>query len=282
MVSARMRWNSFCAAVMLFDQRLLARIDALVFGFLRGLPEEQIGRDRGAEDRDDGGEIIRAPGDLRNQHAGERLAPRHMGKDKRRDIGEQAERQPFQDRDVALVVEKDLRHDRYHAEEHDVDDACPPISNLAASAMAPRSAPILMVLAMNSSATTTIEQPRRIVPAHIARYAVAGDAADARGDFLDRRHQRKGQQHGPADAVAKLRAGLAVGADPRRIVVGGAGDQSRPERFGKITQAKRPMRLDLRCRPVIAGMLVRVMSGIRILAICHARVQPQRQRTGQV
>jgi hypothetical protein len=36
----------------------LRRIDALVLGFLRGLPEEQIGRDRGAEDRDDGGEIV--------------------------------------------------------------------------------------------------------------------------------------------------------------------------------------------------------------------------------
>src|SRR4029079_19531012 len=37
-------------AILPLDQRPLARIDALVFGLLRGLPEEQIGRDGGAED----------------------------------------------------------------------------------------------------------------------------------------------------------------------------------------------------------------------------------------
>jgi len=58
-----------------------------------------------------------------------------------------------------------------------------------------------------------------------------GDAADPRRNFLDRHHQRKAQQHGPADAVTKLRAGLAVGADPRRIVVGGTGDQAGAERL---------------------------------------------------
>ena len=85
-------------AVMLFDQRPLRRIDALVFGFLRGLPEEQIGRDRGAEDRDDGGEIVGAPGQARNENAGQRLAPRHLGERERGDIGEQAQCQPFQHR----------------------------------------------------------------------------------------------------------------------------------------------------------------------------------------
>jgi len=59
-----------------------------------------------------------------------------------------------------------------------------------------------------------MEQPRRIKPARIARNAMAGDPPDPRGNFLDCRHQRKRQQHGPADAVAELRAGLAVGADP--------------------------------------------------------------------
>ena len=77
------------------------------------------------------------------------------------------------------------------------------------------------------------------MPAHIARYAMAGDAADARGNFLDRHHQRKRQQHGPADAVAELRAGLAVGADARRIVVGRAGDQPGAERLQRIAEAKR-------------------------------------------
>ena len=44
------------------------------------------------------------------------------------------------------------------------------------------------------------------------------------------------------------------------------------------------MRLSLRRRPVVAGMLVRVMLRIRLLAIGHARVQPDgnRFRTGRL
>ena len=75
--------------------------------------------------------------------------------------------------------------------------------------------------------------------ADIARQTMAGDAADPRRNFLDRRHQGKGQQHGPADAVAELRAGLAVGADPRGIVVGGPSDQAGAERFDKGAKRER-------------------------------------------
>src|SRR5205814_9485444 len=83
-----------------------------------------------------------------------------------------------------------------------------------------------------------IEQPRRIMPADVAGYAVAGDAADPRRNLLDRRHQWKGQQHGPADAVTELRTGLAVGADTRGIVVGRAGDQPGAERFDELAEAE--------------------------------------------
>ena len=86
------------------------------------------------------------------------------------------------------------------------------------------------------------------MPADIAGNAVPGDAADARGNFLDRRHQRKRQQHGPADAVTELRAGLAVGADAGGIVVGGAGDQARPEAFEKAAKTKRFFALGLQRR----------------------------------
>ena len=104
-----------------------------------------------------------------------------------------------------------------------------------------------------------------------------GDAADPRRNFLDRRHQRKGQQHGPADAVAELRAGLAVGADPRRIIVGGAGDQSGAEPFADVADAKR-----LLGSALVAGLLAgmrRVVFCVRFVAICHAR-SSRRQRTG--
>jgi hypothetical protein len=106
--------------------------------------------------------------------------------------------------------------------------------------MAPRSAAMLMVFGDEQQCHYHVEQPWRIIPANIARYAMAGDAADARGNFLDRHHQRERQQHGPADAIAELRTSLAVGADPRRIVVGRPGDQPGAERFQRIAETKRP------------------------------------------
>src|SRR5204863_6599289 len=66
-----------------------------------------------------------------------------------------------------------------------------------------------------------------------------------------------------------LRAGLAVSTDPRGIVVGCAGDQSGAELLQRIAKAKRPGGLGLRGLLVAAGMLVRVMLRIRLVALCH-------------
>ena len=63
----------------------------------------------------------------------------------------------------------------------------------------------------------------------IAGDTMTGHASDARRDFLDRRHQRIGHQHRPADAEAELRTRLTIGADAGRIVVGCPGDQPRSE-----------------------------------------------------
>ena len=86
-----------------------------------------------------------------------------------------------------------------------------------------------MMFATSSSPTIDVQQPARVMRADVAGDALAGDPADARADLLDRRHQREAEQHHPAHRVAELRAGLRVGGDAARIVVGGAGDQSRAE-----------------------------------------------------
>jgi hypothetical protein len=88
---------------------LLARLH--IFRLLRGLPEEQVGRNRGAEDGDQGGEEVGAPSDLGDEQAGERLGPMHVSREQRRDIREQAQGQPFRDHDVTVVIG-----------EHDADD----------------------------------------------------------------------------------------------------------------------------------------------------------------
>ena len=55
---ARDRYRSGSASIWAgasrgVDQRVRRGVDALVLGLLRGLPEEAVGRDRRAEDRDD-------------------------------------------------------------------------------------------------------------------------------------------------------------------------------------------------------------------------------------
>ena len=76
---------------------------------------------------------------------------------------------------------------------------------------------------------------------NVAGNSVPGDAANAGADFLDRRHQRPGKQHGPSHAVAELRAHLGIGRDPAWIVIGGASDQTRSEK-GKESSSPRPTR----------------------------------------
>jgi len=72
----------------------------------------------------------------------------------------------------------------------------------------------------------SVKQRLGIVFADVFSDALAGDPAQARTDFLDRRHQRKRKQHGPQHARAELRADLGVRGDAARIVVRGAGDQA--------------------------------------------------------
>ena len=55
--------------------------------------------------------------------------------------------------------------------------------------------------------------------AQVLRNADAGDAADARRDGLDHRHQREAEQHRPGEAIAELCADLAVGRDAAGVVV---------------------------------------------------------------
>jgi hypothetical protein len=59
--------------------------------------------------------------------------------------------------------------------------------------------------------------------AQIVRYTAPGGGTDACADCLDRREQRKAEQHRPCHAIAKLCTDLAVSADARWIIVGCTG-----------------------------------------------------------
>ena len=54
-------------------------------------------------------------------------------------------------------------------------------------------------------------------------------AAEPCADLLRHGHQRVGERHQPQQGETHLCASLRVGGDPAGVVVGGAGDQPRPE-----------------------------------------------------
>ena len=57
------------------------------------------------------------------------------------------------------------------------------------------------------------------------RQAFASSESQARSQFLDRSGQRKGDRNRPEHGETELGAELRVGADSRRIVVGGSRDE---------------------------------------------------------
>src|SRR5690348_321937 len=59
---------------------------------------------------------------------------------------------------------------------------------------------------------------------------------NSRADLLNCRHERIREQHGPTDVESKLRTGLAVGCDPRWIIIGSPGHQPWPENGEEATQ----------------------------------------------
>ena len=125
-----------------------------VFDLLRGLPEEQVGTDGGAEnaDHDGGGGGIRC--ESRPDHAQRDLSPRHVNGEEHRRVREQRQRQPLQERHIAMVGHEDLQQQRQHHEECGHEVAIEARHQLGTSPMAATSAAMLSILAISSSPTT--------------------------------------------------------------------------------------------------------------------------------
>ena len=98
-----------------------------------------------------------------------------------------------------------------------------------ASPIAAISAAMLAVFAATRRKTSARTSQRGARLHHIGGEPLAGHPADPRTHQLNCDHERRCQKHGPEQAVAKLRAGLRIGGDARRVVIGGAGHQSRAE-----------------------------------------------------
>jgi len=75
-----------------------------------------------------------------------------------------------------------------------------------------------------------------VVVLDVARQPLAGDVADPAAGFLHRGHQRIHPHGRPQLAIAELGAGLGVGRDPGRVIIGRPGHQARAQYADQVTQ----------------------------------------------
>ena len=197
------------------DEGFALRLDALVLRLLARLPEEQEGADRGPEDGDDHGDLVAVEARCWD-HPGHHIAPRHVGQQHRRDIGQQRQRGPFEDGNVARVPHEDLQPHAQDAEQHDMKQPRPADQHRQCI---PHDAEIggeLDGIGDQQQTNGGIEQPGRIVAPDITGKTVPRRPPDPGADLLDHDHQRKDQRHQPAEPITKLRPRLGIGCDGGR------------------------------------------------------------------
>ena len=96
--------HDICPTVPKFVRRGAAPLTQVVaahrpflFDFLGGLPEEQIRRNRCAEDRHQNAEVVAGPADLRHERGVQRRPPVDCRQKGRDHVGTKNEGQPFED-----------------------------------------------------------------------------------------------------------------------------------------------------------------------------------------
>ena len=200
------------------------------FGFLRGLPEEQIGADGGAEYRDDHEQLITIEIDARKQRCARDLAPWNLHAECSGDIEQQYQSQKLQITSVAMVGNEHLRNQARDAEqdrERKRGASCDQAKSLAHRC---KIGCDIDGIGHEQRCYEQIESRRRQHPCDIIGKPVPRIPANAGTDDLNSRHERQGQEHRPEQREAKLCTCLRISGDAARVVVGGAGHEPRPER----------------------------------------------------
>ena len=67
-----------------------------------------------------------------------------------------------------------------------------------------------------------------VVVPNVGCNSFACRSADASANLLDNAHQRVREKQGPRNGKSKLCPGLRIRSDAARIIICGAGDESRP------------------------------------------------------
>ena len=181
--------------------------------------------------------MIAVERDAGDQRRTRDLAPRDGHAERGRDVEQQHQCEEFQQAGVAVIGQPHFQHETDRAEHQRVEDlrtADDEAQRLAHRGEIGRD----IDRVGNDEKPDQHEQHRRgQFVRDVAREPLPRLPADPCADDLDRRHERQRQEHGPGQREAELRAGLAVGRDPARIVVGRAGDEPRAERPPEPLQA---------------------------------------------
>jgi len=212
----------------MYVSTLMRRRWALFFHFLRSLPEKKIRADGRAEHCDQREEIVRAQREIRNERVQAGLEPRHAHHERRRDVGEEGERQPLQERRVPGKGNEDLQSQRHERERQDIQTRRASDQQLQGCGHRAEIRRDVDRVGDQQERDDCVEQRPRIMLPDVGGKALPRDTSDARAHDLDADHERQREQHRPQHAVPELRARLRIGGNAARIVRG-AGDQSRPQ-----------------------------------------------------
>jgi hypothetical protein len=108
----------------------LSWVVADFFRLLGGLPEEQVGADRGSENGDDGGPVILAAMKGGDERPRSDLAPGDLHEEHRQDVAEQHQAQPLEDPGITLVDDEDFQQEAQAGEPHGIEQSGAPDQKL--------------------------------------------------------------------------------------------------------------------------------------------------------
>ena len=152
-----------------------------------------------------------------------------MGGEDHRDVGEQRQRRPFENRCVAGVAYERLQQDTDDAEQHGVELGRSVDQQPCRRAHGAKVRAEIDHVGDEQQQDDAMQKPWRIMSTQVAGDADTRDASDPCADVLNDNHEGQAEKHDPGKTVAELGSHLTVGCDAARIVVGGTRDEARTQ-----------------------------------------------------
>src|SRR5579864_8943854 len=171
---------------------------------------------------------------MRDENALQHRRPGHVDCQERREVGKQRQRQPLQYADITAMIENDLRDRTQYSEEHDPHPTRG-LRKQQTSRGGHRTEVGADVESVGDEEQCDgrLQHPPGVMLAQVPGEAAPRGTADTGADALDRHHQGVREEERPPERVSEGGPRLRVGADSARIVVGGSGDEPRPEQAPK-------------------------------------------------